>query len=448
MSGRIGRLVAIAALVLTGTVAIPAAAVQIGTGGWTKITTPAKTFTYHFDGSEGAVNQLTISGKASPDVPTVNIYCGVTSHRALNGQYVASNVQVTNGTFTTTATIPAAVPVCRLMALPGALPDVGYLGAFTGPLMYTYTFGKPADPDTGKPVTFAATTGFGSGAAGVTDPTLCGVLAMSTVELVDVQVRGPATPMCTLSLLPGDINGVDSTASSVQVDGKDAYLPAAIFGLRQPSGGGLTLPQPSITVTFNRNSSTGDLSITDTAHFWRCSGGDGSFPPSAASCPTIVDTGVTFKRVLQITRGNHQVVVHDSFSSNNGHAHTVNAQYSNKFARPNYGAPGFTYPKHAGAFHESTYDQVVTGFGTGPATVLVRSDRYASSTDPDTDTQALTWSRPPARIRFSHNNTSAFSLPYTFHVLSSGATKIAFAMSEAPLTADAKALAAKAAAAF
>jgi hypothetical protein len=453
MLTRVSRLVAIAVLVLSGAFVVPriAAAVPIGTGGWTKITTPSRTFTYNFNSAEGAVNQLRISGTASPDVSAVNIYCGITSHAALNGSYVASNVQVQpDHTFTTLATIPSALGLCRLRAFPTFLPDVGYTAAFSGPLMYSYTFGRLTEA--GKTYDFAVATAFGSGVAALSDPTVCAIIAMTTVDLVDVEARGPGTPMCGLSLLPGNINETGTAnASSLRVDDKNAYLPATIWALRHPSGDAtpLTVTQPSITTSFSRNSTTGDVTVSETAHLWRCSGANtNTYPPTPESCPSIVDTGVTFKRLLQLTRGNHQVLVHDSYSSNNGHLHTVTAQYTSKFARPGYGGPGFVFPRHGTTFKESTYDQVVTGFGTGPATVLVRSDLFASSTDPEADTQALTWSRPPAKIQFSHNDTSAIALPYTFHVLKTGAAKLGLAMSEAPLTTTAKALAAKAAAAF
>lgn len=452
MASRVGRLVAIAVLVLSGAFAVPrgAGAVPIGTGGWTKITTPSKTFTYNFNAAEGAINQLRISGTASPDVSAVNIYCGITSHAALNGTYVATNVQVQpDHTFSTLATIPSALGICRLRAFPTFLPDIGYTAAFSGPLMYSYTFGRLKEA--GKTYEFSMGTAFGSGVAALSDPSVCAVLTLTTVDLVDVEVRGPGTPMCGLALPPSNINKTGTAnASAIRVDDKNAYLPAAIWALRHPDGiTPLTVTQPSITTSFSRNSKTGDVTVNETAHLWRCSGVDtNTYPPTPESCPSIVDTGVTFKRLLQLTRGNHQVVVHDSYSSNNGHPHTVTAQYMSKFARPGYGGPGFIYPRHGTSFKESTYDQVVTGFGTGPATVLVRSDLFASSTDPEADTQALTWSRPPAKIQFSHNDTSAIAMPYTFNVLKTGAAKLSLAMSEAPLTTTAKALAAKAAAAF
>jgi hypothetical protein len=207
------------------------------------------------------------------------------------------------------------------------------------------------------------------------------------------------------------------------------------------------LGQPSITTSFTRNSKTGDVTVSESVRLVRCDG-DNTFPPTAESCPSIVNSGVNFKQVLEVTRGNHQVLIHDSYVSNDGHAHTVTAQYQSQIARARDGAPGYIYPKHPGSFTKASIDKVVTGLGTGPATVLVRSDVFASSTDSQADTQALTWTRPPTKIQFSHDDTALFALPYRFNVTAQHAAKIGFAMSEAPLTSDAKALAAKAVAAL
>jgi hypothetical protein len=201
--------------------------------------------------------------------------------------------------------------------------------------------------------------------------------------------------------------------------------------------------QPGITTTFSRNHTTGDVKVTEAERLWRCNGN--AYPPTAESCTSLVDTGVTLKVVIELIRGNHQVLIHDTYVSSDDGAHTVAAQYQVQVARARDGAPGYIYPTHPGSFKHAAFDKVVTGFGTGAATVLARSDVYASSTDHEADTQALTWSRPPAEIRFSHNNTAVMSLPYRFRATAQHAATIGFAVSEAPLTATAKTLAAKAA---
>jgi hypothetical protein len=313
--------------------------------------------------------------------------------------------------------------------------------------MYSYTFGTVTD--SGKAVAFAAADAFGSGVAAVADPTACAVVGLATVDMPDVQQRGPASPMCGFGLHPFNLTSTETpSASAIRVDGNNAYLPGGVSQyLRAPGQLGLTLSQPSITASFSRNSRTGDMTIIESARLWRCAG-DNTFPPTAESCPSLVDTGVTFRQVLDVTRGNHQVLIHHSYVSNDGHKHTVTAQYEMIVAKAPYGAPGYIFPEHASTFQRAAFDKVVTGFGTGSGTVFARSDIFASSTDPQADTQAFTWSRPPAKIQFDHEATSLFAMPYTFHMAAGGTAKIGFAVSESPSTADAKALAAKAVAAL
>jgi hypothetical protein len=451
MLRNVSRLIAGCALALSAVVvALPGqAATADGTFAWTKITTPASMVTYQFDSSEGAVNHLTISGLASGDVPSVNIVCVVTATTGIQIGPLATNVPVGGGAFSVEATVPSLFPPCRLRALPTNLPTTPgfYMGAYSGPIMYSYTFASIKDGT--KIVGFAAGSGVGSGFAAMADAAQCAVAGLATIIVPEVELRGPNTPQCAFGLHPINLtaSGI-STASAIRVDGKNAYLPHSVSGyLRSPSGLNLSLTQPSITTTFSRNSSTGDVKITESGRLWRCNG-DNTFPPTAESCASLVNTGVTFKRVLDLIRGSHQVLTHDSYVSNDHHAHAVTSQYQTTLTPSQLGALGYVYPRHGSTFRQSTSGQVVTGFGTGAGTVLVRSNIYASSTDTQADTLALTWSRPPTRIQFSPDDPGRLAMPYTFTVPSNGTARIAFADSEAPYTADAKALAAKAVAAL
>lgn len=441
------RLNAVTALVLLGTVAVVAPA-QAAAAAWTKITTPGHTFTYHFDSSPGAVNQLTVTGQTQPDMTSVDIDCMFVTETGFAATPLATGVPVQNGSFNTVATVPGALGICQLRALPtGLVLSAGvYLGAFSGPIMYSYTFGTVGGATT---TAFGATDAHGSGIVGIADASECAVIAMVTRLAPNAEQRGPGTPMCMLGLHPTNFtNTGTSTASAVRVDGKNAYLPGSVANyLRDPGHLGLALTQPAITTTYSRNATTGELKVTESERLMRCNG-DNTFPPTSVSCSSLVNTGVTFKRAFDVVQGDHQVLIHDSYVSNDGHAHTVTSQYQSVVAPANYGAPGFIYPHHSGSFQEATADQVVTGFGTGAATLFARSDLYASSSDAQADTQALTWTRPPAKIQFEHTSYFTFAMPYTFSVPAGGSAKIGFAVSEAPLTSDAKTLAAKAVAAL
>lgn len=453
MFRRVNRLMAITALVLSGTAAVAGTATAVpGPGTFTKITAPSQTFTYDWNGAPSAVNHLAVSGSTSLDVTTVDITCIYLLHDGPFVQSFAVGVPVTGGSFSTVGTLSYFPTTCRLRAIPtGIDPETDYLGSYSGPLMYTYGFVPTKDGT--KTVGFQAFNELGSGAGGLEDAADCAVAVIATLIVPEVELRGPGSTQCAFALPAANItNTGTSTATAIRVDGKNAYLPGSVKSYLRDTLG-LTLTQSSITTHFTRHTN-GDITVTENSSLKRCAG-DNTYPPTSGSCASLVDTGVTFKRVLDFVLGAHQVRIHDAYISSDGHAHTVTAQYQCTVATSpanastdGTGAPGYIYPHHVTSFKRATFDKVVTSFGSGPASVLVRSDIYASSFDEQADTQALTWSRPPAKIQFAHASTAQFAMPYSFSVPANGAAHIAFAESEAPRTADAKTLAAKAVAAL
>ena len=95
-------------------------------------------------------------------------------------------------------------------------------------------------------------------------------------------------------------------ASSIKVDGHNAYLPSAVhnflIGTESPPG-----RQSRLTVTSSR-ASNGNLTVTESAPLMRCSVSD-TYPPTSNSCPSLTSTGVTFSRVSMFVQGAHQIVL-------------------------------------------------------------------------------------------------------------------------------------------
>ena len=451
MFARVNRLVAVTALVLSAAAAAVAgvATAAPGPGTFTSITTPSHNITIKWT---GANKHITVSGHASHDVTTVDIDCIYLLHEGPFIQHFATGVAVTGGSFATVATVSSVPTTCRMRAIPtGIDPQHDYIGSYTGPLLFAY--GIELSNDSGKTVGFEAIDEVGSGIGALTDASMCAVAIIATLLMPEVELRGPASQQCAFGLPASNITNTGTpTAAAIRVDGKNAYLPGSVKNFLRGDLA-LTLTQTSITTQLTRHSN-GDITVTESSPLKRCSG-DNTYPPTSVSCASLVSTGVTFKRVLDFIRGAHQVEIRDSYISTDGHAHSVSAQYQCIVATGGTGdpsngtgAPGYIYPGHASAFKKATLDKVVTGFPSRPATVLVRSDIYASSFDEQADTQAYTWSRHPSKIQFSHTSTSQFALPYSFSVPAHGSASVRFAESEAPLTSDAKKLAAKAVADF
>ena len=421
------RVLTAATLVLGVSVAVPAAQ-AIGPGSFTSITTPAHDVVFHYNTAASATNTFAVSGSTSLDITSVDVVC-LFRNGPIQVRTYASAVPVTAGTFSTTAHVTSPSAPCRLRAVPSGLDIQGsYLGAFAGPIMRMWTVGLLKGGST--VVAYLAIGEERDAIAQATDAGQCGIASLATVDAPAMEVRGSAlSANCTFALPAGNVtNSGTSTASSITVDGKNAYLPYVVLNYLK---GTLALPgltQSALSVTSTR-ASNGDITVTESAPLVRCNPSN-TYPPTNVSCTSVVDTGVRFRRVLNLFRGDHQARVRDSYTSTNGHAHTVRPAYQAQVTALDYGAVGFRFPGQGTAFKQATPDETVVGLGTRAATVLARNDRYAAADDPLVDTFGLSWSRAPQKLQFSHTVANQFAMPYVLAVPAGGSAYLGFAESE------------------
>jgi hypothetical protein len=448
------RLRAIAAISVAA-MAVPVAAAatttsadSVGRGTFTTITSPSKDLTYQF--KDGATNSIRVTGHTSLDVTLVDIDC-ITS--AIDNtpeiSLLASNVSVTDGRFTVNGVFASQAPItCRLRAIPADVDvEAGdYIGSFTGPIIYPDSFGLTKD-ESGTPYSFTATAAEGGGFGLLTDAGACGAETLISVQLPAVQV-GPIDLACGFNLASFNVTASGtSNGSAIQVSGHSVYLPDAVHTLlvnQQHLG----VKQSKLTVV-RKVAKNGDVTITESAPLMRCSVSD-FYPPTSTSCPKLISSGVSFKRVSTVLRGDHQVKVRDSYSSTDHRAHPVKVQYlsdpqvqtGNSTAT---GQVGYTFPGHGNSFTPTDLGQSIKGLGSKIGTMAIRGDIYARSDDPDVDTITETWSRGPAKILYSVQLDDEFAMPYSFSVPARGSASLGFAMSERVATADVRKLASAAA---
>ena len=431
--------------------ALPAGRASAAPVLWTQISTPAKALHYHF--AVGATNHLHVAGQTSAGITQVDIVCVLfVVGQETDATPLAAAVPVVAHSFNAIVTFPTTPPAnCRLRAVPtGTDPATDYLGSYTGPILYTDAFGTLTD--SGKVYSFMAQSEEGDGVVVQTDVGLCGTEALVTIEAPQMQA-GPIVLTCLFGLPDANIDPSGSpTHSAIRVDGHNAYLPSGVHDFRGTPQS-LTVPQTALTV-HRSIAANGDVTVTESAALKRCSVSD-HYPPTTASCPALVATGVTFKRVSKFFRNGHQVQIRDTFSSTDHHAHTTTLQYLGAAENETGGGSadtraGFVYPGHGSTFHQATLGQTITGFGGKAGSLLIRSDLHARPDDPQADTNAATWSRPPSMINFSADPSQAdqFGMAYKVKVPAGGKGRLAFAVSERWLTADVKRLAALAIADF
>jgi hypothetical protein len=444
MIRRVARVATVTILSATVLAAPVVAASAAPSDFWTHISVPSKTLTYRY--TPGVANQLHVAGQTANDVTQVDIDCiTFIVGEEPQIQSVAQAVPVTSGAFSVTGTLPGDAPTnCRLRAIPDGIdPTVDYLGAYSGPILYADAFGRLTTD--GKTYGYLAQSEEGDGATVQTDVGSCGTEAVVTVEAPQMEA-GPIMLTCLFGLPDSNVDPSGTpTHSAIRVDGHNAYLPSGINEFRGAPQS-LTVPQTSLKV--NRSiAHNGDVTITESAALMRCSVSD-QYPPTTPSCPTLLATGVTFKRITTFWRDGHQVKIRDTFTSTNHHAHTVTLQYVGEAenetnAGTSEGRAGFTYPTHGSAFHASSLGHTITGFGPKAGTLLLRSDLHARADDPEADTTAATWSRPPSKIMFSSDPSERdqFGMAYRVKIPARGTGFLGFATSERWSTSDVKALA-------
>jgi hypothetical protein len=446
MRKRHASVVAVAVLLAGAANAAVAAPAPASGPTYTKITTPSSNLIFRYNGKVAPdANTFTVAGQASTDIDTVDIDCIFSPDTGPEIATLASSVPVSgSGTFSTIASfensgIGLTIP-CRLRAVPSTMvnPASSYLGSFAGPILRTngaflYKHGSTV-------YDFVGTGEQGDAVGEITSAGFCGTAGVATIQVPEMRVDGTGTLACAFAL-PGNnvTKGGNPTGSAVQVDGHNAYLPAAV-NTYLDSEQSLGLTPQALSVSVFRPDKTGDITITESAPLMRCSPAD-TYPPTTGSCSSLATTGVTFTRVSEIFRGAHQVKVRDTYSANGG-AHTVSLQYDGELENPGTGAPGYVFPGGSSHFHGEGLGATVTGLGTKAGTVLMRTDRFAASDDVDASTLGLTWSRAPKKVQFDGTLPDYYAMPYSLSIPAHRARYLGFAYSGELRTIDTKHLAA------
>jgi hypothetical protein len=436
-SVRLVLALALAAGSLVGATA--ASGVAPGPGTWTKITSPAKpgdTYLYRFNLSPTAHNHITVTGKVSAHVTSVDIDCVLAG--SAHGRVVdelATNVAVVDHAFSVVGNLENVPGQCRLRAIPSGVDSTtDYLGSFSGPALYEWAAGPIVNGD-GVPYSMTAIDEHASGIAEVIDAGQCGMAILATDEIPGLELDGTGNPYCMVGLSETNVTKTGfATASAVKVDGHSTYLPYWVH----ESLIGLGVSQVPLATTFHRTKS-GVLSWTESAPLERCSVSD-TYPPTSVSCPALTKTGVTFERSGTIDLSGPTVTMQDRFVSSDGKKHTVTADYQGSSPAPDYGAVGYQFLGHGSAFVAKS-NQTVTGLGSKAGTLIVRSDYYAFDGDPQDRTLALTYSRAPSKVTFSETSDGSepdeYQMNYSLPVPAHGTNYIRFTVGEGSTVADA-----------
>jgi hypothetical protein len=401
----------------------PAAAHAAVTGsqitGWTSSQpgTPANNpYLISFDNTPTTVS---VSGTAV-GTGSVDIVCYFGASPSV--AKLAGPVTVNNGTFATGAVPlkPIAGHACRLRAIPTGTESAAESDSFAEQQVAVseaaLPFAVSGGPNVTAPFNFYVNdvtfTGYALWSAAGTPvqslpapyTTACGGPEAAPID--PAFDTGNFAIDCVGSLLSDDL-GAFGGRSEVQVDGRNAYDPAAaqsLFTTGSPLSQNLPGFPKTLAATVDWDPTTGLISSHSTEPWVECSGSD-PVSPTAATCPSFVASGVQLERDITTSDGGRVVTMTDTWSSTDGKAHTVDLLYDDAIGLfgLNNGERGYQFPGQT-TFTQYGAGNTLPGPSNVPGSILVRTDIAADDGDPSQATGAITFGRAPSGFAFTANN--------------------------------------------
>jgi hypothetical protein len=212
---------------------------------------------------------------------------------------------------------------------------------------------------------------------------------------------------CTGSLLSDDL-GAFGGRSEVQIDGRNAYDPAAAQGLftsGSPISQNLNGFPATLGDGLDWDPATGMISSDATDPYVECDGPNEE-RPTPASCPGFVNSGVELQRNITTSDGGLVVAMTDTWTSTDGKAHALDLLYDDAIGlvtTPPDGEPGYEFPGQS-TFSPYAAGTTLPGPGSAPGSILVHTNVAAADGDPNEAVGALTFGTAPSEYAFTAND--------------------------------------------
>jgi hypothetical protein len=416
---------ALVALAVAPAAAQAAAVTSTQITSWTSqnpTTPPSNPYLISLDNPPNATT-VTVNGDApgasdGDEVDVVCYYGAAPSVAKLAGPLVVHGQTFTTGAV---ALKPIAGHACRLRAIPA--------NTETGPELDNFAAQQIAVSEAALPV--AISSGANAGAPFnfyVNDVTFSGFSVWSAAGTPIHSLPSPytnacggpeAAPIdaaydvgnfaidCTGSLLSDDL-GAFGGRSEVQIDGRNAYDPAAAQGLfttGSPLSQNLLGFPKTLADSVAWDPATGLIASHSTEPFVECDGPNEE-KPTAATCPSFVDSGVELERTITTSDGGRVVTMTDTWISTDGKAHALDLLYDDAIGlvtMPPDGEPGYEFPGQS-TFSPYAAGNTLPGPGSAPGSILVRTNVTAPDGDPSEAVGALTFGTAPSGFAFTAND--------------------------------------------
>ncbi|MDQ6606663.1 MAG: hypothetical protein M3Z06_08975 [Actinomycetota bacterium] len=388
------------------------------------IASPRDDSEFFYSGDTGS-GSAQVTGTVTPTKAgaTADLYCYASADTVATK--VAGGIDVSSGQFGITASLaPVAGQACRLRLVPaGTKPTGAGAGSFQGP--------RISVSDQFSHSTNGNLYGY---------YILSGVLPWSFAfdsagdcPVVNSFATDPLT-LYSFSLFAGNgclprASGIApalNSRSALQVDGLNAYPPAAIAALTGVVG----FEPLTYTSTFNPAHDTVTIDETEIPTICNAPGG---YPPSAANCPSLHDSGLVLHQTTTLLPGGQVARVLQRFQAVDGRPHTLDLLVGQSAQAPSRGAlPGFQFPGQSiFASHASPDSYSLFPAGADSIIVVGNSAGAPGTSNP---LGAITYGRPPRSADFlsaAGAQTATFDLHYSDRIPAGGSVSYDSSYSQA-----------------
>jgi len=238
--------------------------------------------------------------------------------------------------------------------------------------------------------------------------------------------------------------GKAATRSEIEVDGADAYGPAAAGYWEERLK--TTIPgAPELKL--GKSFGGGEAEVHETDPIVRCSPQPAVFPPTTSSCREFVATGLQLERTWSTSQGDRVAAMTDRWSSTDGAAHTLSAIYDQGlFANEGKGGE-YEFPG-TGSFATKAGGEIV-GVPAGAGAIYYKEDAAAEGTAHPVG--AIVYDRAPGEalsfVLGSHEaggKESEFQMPYQATIPAGGGYTLAMTYVQGAALSEVQALASEA----
>lgn len=366
------------------------------------ITSPANGSELFFNGDNGT-GAMTVRGTVTNATPGAkgDIVCLTKSDTS--SATVVSGVDVSTGSFAINVSLkPVAGSACRLAMIPAGSGRTGDAAApFTGPAISVSD--QYSHSSSGSLYGYYILSG--------TLPWAFAFQSLGDCPVISSWATDPST-LGSFALFTGNaclfrtsgVGPAAGTRAGLQIDGLNAYPPAAISSLTNRAG----FEPLSYGALFNAAHDT--VLINETDAIMICDP-PATFPPTTTTCPSLHDSGVHVQQTTRLQPGGQTARVTQQFSSVDGHSHTIDALFSQSVSAPAPGeSPGFEFPGQT-SFATHSQPDSFAAFPAGPGSIIAIGDASGFLPATSNPIGAITYSRPPTSVDFvSAKNASTATM--------------------------------------